>query len=158
MTDVEDTAGEERRGRPSSYTAEIGASICARLACGETLRSVCRDDDMPSESTVRQWVIDDREGFSAHYARARDLGLDAMADELFDVADDGSNDWMERLDRDGYSIGWELNGEHVQRSKLRIDTRKWYMSKMAPKKYGDRLEVDAKVAATVTTVSLPPES
>src|SRR4051812_2164281 len=61
-------------GRPSTYTAELAATICARLATGETLRAVCRDDGMPSESTVRTWALDDREGFSAHYARAREIG------------------------------------------------------------------------------------
>lgn len=134
-------AKNKPRGRPSSYTPEIAKSICERLSAGESLRSICRDDEMPSEVSVRRWVVEDREGFSAHYARARDAGLECMAEELLEIADDGSNDWMEKHSEDGASLGWALNGEHVQRSRVRIDTRKWLLSKMAPKRYGDKLTV-----------------
>ncbi|EDT6018112.1 DNA packaging protein, partial [Salmonella enterica subsp. enterica] len=72
----------------------------------------------------------------------------AIAEELFDIADDGTNDWMEKLDKDGEAIGYQLNGEHVQRSKLRIDTRKWYLSKIMPKKYGDRIQHEQKITIT----------
>lgn len=59
-----------------------------------------------------------------------------------DIADDGSNDWMERFNKDGESIGWVVNGEAVQRSKLRVDARKWALSKLLPKKYGDKIDVN----------------
>ncbi|MER1940494.1 hypothetical protein ABS755_07270 [Castellaniella sp. FW104-16D08] len=127
-------------GRRSAYTTELAAKICERLAAGESLRSICRDDDMPADSTVRLWVADDVEGFSAQYARARDTGLDTMADSMLDIADDGSNDWVESNDPD--NPGYRLNGENVQRSKLRVDARKWYLSKLAPKKYGDKTSME----------------
>src|SRR3569623_2592571 len=73
-------------GRPSTYTADVARRICERLATGESLTSICKDDDMPPAPTVRLWALDDREGFAADYTRARDLGLDAMADELVDIA------------------------------------------------------------------------
>ena len=130
----------KKRGRPSRYTEEIAVKICRRLAAGESLRSICRDEALPHESTVRAWAVDDHKGFSTQYARARDLGLEAMADEILEICDDGSNDWMERLDKDGEATGWQLNGEHVQRSRLRADARKWLLSKLAPKRYGDRLQ------------------
>lgn len=95
---------------------------------------------MPADSTVRLWVADDVEGFSAQYARARDTGLDTMADSMLDIADDGSNDWVESNDPD--NPGYRLNGENVQRSKLRVDARKWYLSKLAPKKYGDKTSME----------------
>jgi hypothetical protein len=102
---------------------------------------------MPPESTVRRWALDDAEGFAARYAHARDLGLDAMSDELLEIADDGTNDYMDTED------GPKLDGEHVQRSRLRVDTRKWYLSKLAPKRYGDKLELEHKgqvdIAATI---------
>lgn len=126
------------QGRPSDFSAEIAKEICAKLAEGRTLRDVCRDDGMPSESTVRTWALDDREGFSAQYTRAREIGYMSMADELMEVADDGSNDWMERKDEDGQST-YVLNGEHVQRSRLRVDTRKWMLSKALPKVFGDKI-------------------
>ena len=118
-------------GRPSSFTQETADQICAQLAEGMSLRSVCRADDMPALSTVFKWL---REvpGFSDQYARAKEASADAFAEEIQDIADDGSNDWMERHGKDGESIGWQLNGEHVQRSKLRIDTRRWIASTRSP--------------------------
>lgn len=104
-----------------------------------TLREVCRQENMPPESTVRLWALNDVEGFSAQYTRARQIGYHGMADELIEIADDGANDWMERQGDDG--VGWALNGEHLQRSRLRVDTRKWMLSKVLPKIYGDKLAV-----------------
>jgi hypothetical protein len=94
---------------------------------------------MPPESTVRLWALDDREGFAAQYARAREIGYHAMADDLIEIADDGRNDWMDR-NADG-NDGWTANGEHLQRSRLRVDTRKWMLSKALPKVYGDKLDM-----------------
>jgi hypothetical protein len=59
---------------------------------------------------------------------------------LLEISDDGRNDWMQRRGNDERG-GWELNGEHIQRSRVRIDTRKWLLSKMLPKVYGDKSEV-----------------
>lgn len=127
-------------GQQSTYTPELAAEICERLATGESLRAICSDADMPSERTVRRWASDDVEGFAPQYARARDMGLDTMADSLLDIADDGTNDWVESNDPD--NPGYRLNGENVQRSKLRVDARKWYLSKLAPKKYGDKTSME----------------
>lgn len=126
-------------GRPTKFSTALAARICLRLAEGESLRSICRDDGMPARSTVNLWIIDDVQGFSAQYARARDAGLDMMADEVLDLADDGSNDWTERENKDG-STCTVLNGEAVARSRLRFDARRWYLSKLAPKRYGDKLQ------------------
>lgn len=141
-----------KRGRKLTYTAEIGGEICRRLAEGESLRAICRDEGMPPESTVRAWALDDVQGFGAQYARARDIGLDAVAEELLEISDDGRNDWMEKFGKDGEAVGYELNGEHVQRSRLRVESRKWYLSKLAPKKYGDKQQVE--VSGKVTLESL----
>lgn len=136
-------------GRPSDYTPELADEICARLAEGVSLRSVCKADDMPDASTVFRWLRKN-EDFRQQYVRAKHEAADAMSEEIQDIADDGTNDWMEKFDKDGKSIGWELNGEHVQRSKLRIDSRKWLMSKMAPKRYGDKLELSGDPQAPLT--------
>jgi hypothetical protein len=114
--------------------------ICQRLADGETLRAICVDDDMPPESTVRTWALDNREGFSAQYVRARELGYLSMADELLDVADNAANDWMV-ASGDSLLGGYAVNGEHLQRSRLRVDTRKWLLSKALPKMFGDKLDL-----------------
>jgi hypothetical protein len=120
-------------GRPSSYTAELAANICERLASGESLKAICRDEAMPDERSVRRWALNDVEGFAPRYAQAREIQAFSMADELLEIADDASNDWMVREGKT------ELNGEHVQRSRLRSDTRKWLLSKMLPKVYGDKI-------------------
>jgi hypothetical protein len=124
-------------GRPSIFSEELATRICERLAAGETLIAVCRDEEMPAESTVRAWALEDREGFSAKYARAREIGYHHMADEIQEISDNGSNDWMERNDDE--NKGWQVNGEHIQRSRLRVDSRKWHLSKALPKIYGDKI-------------------
>lgn len=126
-------------GRPSDYTPELADAICARLSQGESLRSVCRSDEMPDASTVFRWLRV-HAAFCEQYARAKEESADAHADEILAIADDGSNDWMEQLDKDGEAKGWKENGEAIQRSKLRVDTRKWLASKLKPKKYGDKIE------------------
>jgi len=87
-------------------------------------------------------VIDDHEGFAAHYARARDIGLEVMAEETIEIADDSG------LDVVMTENGPRPDGEVINRAKLRVDTRKWLLSKLAPKRYGDRLQVDATVAVS----------
>ncbi|MFP9529107.1 terminase small subunit-like protein [Pectobacterium brasiliense] len=141
---------KNKGGRPSDYTEELAEIICLRLAEGESLRSVCSDDGMPSKQAVLRWLARNEE-FRAQYVRAKEEGAEAIAEELFDIADDGTNDWMEKLDKDGECIGYQLNGEHVQRSKLRIDTRKWYLSKIMPKKYGDKVQHEQKITITDLT-------
>src|ERR1700733_2972896 len=117
------------RGHPNRYTEKTASEVCHRLAKGESLRAICQDNHMPDESAVRHWALDNMEGFHARYMRAREIQAYAVADELLDIADDGRYDWMK------CNGGYELNGEHVQRSRLRIDTRKWHLSKMLPKVY-----------------------
>lgn len=135
---------ERRMGRLSDFTPETAALICERMAKGESLRSICRDDGMPAESTVRLWAVDDREGFAAQYARAREAQMDALAEDILDIADDSRNDI--RVDQDGKEV---VDHELVQRSRLRVDSRKWLMSKIAPKRYGDKIEHEHSGALVV---------
>lgn len=120
-----------------TYTDEMAELILAELRDGRSLNDVCSDDDKPPRSTVRQWVKDDRNGFAAKYAQAREIGYHHMADDVLDIADNGMNDWMERRGQE--DAGWQANGEHIQRSRLRVDTRKWMLSKVLPKIYGDKM-------------------
>ncbi len=96
---------------------------------------------MPQERVISRWR-DKHDWFSLQYAQAKTKQVEILVEEIVDISDDGSNDWMETVDKDEQSIGWKVNGEHVQRSRLRIDTRKWLASKLAPKIYGDRLQVN----------------
>lgn len=116
------------------------AEICVQIAEGTPLREICRQEGMPKWRTVYDWINADPE-FAARMERARVLGYDAIAEDTLDIADDGSNDWMIRHGKDGEKE-WVLNGEHVQRSKLRIDTRLKLLAKWHPKKYGEKLTAE----------------
>lgn len=122
-------------GRPSKYTPELVAEICERLSNGEPLAQICRGEHMPDPATVWRWKSEDN-SIAQDIARARELGFDAIADETLSIADDGTNDWMER---NGFD---QLNGEHVQRSKLRVETRLKLLAKWCPKRYGDQLSIE----------------
>ena len=122
-------------GRPTDYSKNLADEICSRLVEGESLRSICRSDGMPVTGTICRWLTEKPE-FKEQYIRARENQADTLADEIIDIADDGSNDWMVRNGKDDDPV-WQLNGEHVQRSRLRVDARKWVASKLKPKKYGD---------------------
>ena len=130
-------------GRPTKYTPALGDAICERLIQGETLRQVCADEGMPDKSTVCRWLLNVREPkldvFRDQDAKAREAQMDHYADEIIEIADDGTNDWIER-ERDG-ETETVLNGEHINRSRLRVDTRKWLMSKIG-KKYRDKQEIE----------------
>lgn len=130
-------------GRPSEFTQEIADAICERIAEGESLRTICRDDEMPNRSTVFRWLAA-RPEFSDQYARAREAQAEALFEDMLEIADDASGD-TKIVGRDGEERE-VCDTEFVQRSKLRIDTRKWMAGKLAPKKYGEKLELGGKVA------------
>lgn len=133
---------------PSEYTEETAGRICAEIASGRSLRSICQDEDMPAASTVFLW-LSKFPSFSEQYTRAREAQAEAMAEDILDIADDGTNDYVKKTRPDG-STYEAFDAEHVQRSKLRVDSRKWLMAKMAPKKYGERL--DMNLSGTVQTM------
>jgi hypothetical protein len=133
-------------GRPTDYSPDVTALICERLGLGESLREICRDEAMPDKSTVMRWLARHHE-FRDQYACAREAQADYYAEEIIEIADDGSNDWMERK-RGEETIEVE-NHEVIGRSRLRVDTRKWLMARMAPKKYGDKLDIDQKTTHEV---------
>lgn len=124
------------RGRPLTYRQEIADEICKRMAHGESLRSICRDPKMPPDATVRGWVLDDWNGFAAQYTRARMLQAERWAEEVLEIADDSSRDVAENDHGDNVT-----NHENIQRSRLRVDSRKWLLSKVLPKIYGDKLDL-----------------
>ena len=119
--------------------AKHKATICERIANGESLRQILETEGMPASSTVFKWLSDDA-SFSEQYARAREAQADAVFDDILSIADDGRNDWMQR--NYGEETRWVENGEAIRRSQLRIDARKWMAGKLKPKKYGDKLDVE----------------
>jgi hypothetical protein len=123
------------RGRPSIFDSETAKRICERIADGETLRQICSDPSMPAKTTVLRWLSRaEHAEFRDQYARARELMGDSLAEEVIAIADDDAGDVVS----DGKG-GSTLDWQNVQRSRLRVDARKWFASKVAPKRYGDRL-------------------
>lgn len=121
------------------FTQAVFDEICERLADGESLRSICRDEELPDKATFFRWLRANP-SLRDQYTRAKLEGCSAMAEDAIDIADDGSNDWMESNDPN--NPGYDFRGEHVQRSKLRVETRKWFLSKLQPKVYGEKSAVE----------------
>lgn len=111
--------------------------ICALIAEGMSLRQIGALEGMPDKVTILRW-LGKHEEFCTQYARAREMQMEHYADEILEIADDGTNDWMTRHLGNGETVEVP-NNEHINRSRLRVDSRKWLMSKLAPKKYGDKL-------------------
>lgn len=130
--------------RPSRYTTKLGDAICKRIAEGESLRSICAEKGMPSISRVMAWLASESAtyaGFREQYTHARDLQAEVIFDRLADTAADTSLD--------------------VNRAKLIVDTEKWRLGRMKPKKYGtDRIEhagdAEAPLAVRIARVNRPP--
>ncbi|WP_106797294.1 terminase small subunit protein [Rhizobium sp. H4] len=138
-------------GRPSKFSQALAEKICDRIADRESLRSICRDEAMPAKSTVLSWLADeDKAAFRARYALAREILADGFVDELVEIADDSSNDWIEKKNAAGETTGWQENGEAIRRSQLRIATRQWVAEKLRPKKYGAKIEPEQGVTGEVS--------
>lgn len=131
---------KKKAGRPTLYSKELADLICERTATSTFgLARLCQlHADLPDKATINLWRYKYPE-FSTQYAQAKLKQADLMAEELLEIADDGTNDWMESFSDDN-ETGYKLNGEHVQRSRLRIDTRKWLASKLLPRQYGQHAE------------------
>lgn len=120
MTDVVE---KSRGGRPSTFNPDVADTICQELMAGRSLKAVCQGEGMPGTSTVYEWLSRDAE-FADSYARAREVQADVLADEIVHIADTEPD---------------------AQKARNRIDARKWLASKLRPKKYADRVELDHRV-------------
>ncbi len=128
------------KGRPESYSQSIADRICEQIATTQrSLRTICTDENMPSVQTVLKWLREDKNGFLAQYTRAKEEQADLLVEDMLDIADDGTNDYM-TIEKGDKTYNVE-DKEVTNRSKLRVETRKWIASKLKPKKYGDKLDV-----------------
>jgi len=141
-------------GRPPTYSIEThGDALCAELALGRSLRSVCRDEGMPSMTVVMGWLRLSPE-FQQQYARAKDEAADALVEEMLDIADtplEGVTEKFEMVkmpnpddpelpDVEEFRIVERKVEDMLGHRKLQVDTRRWVASKLKPKKYGDRTQ------------------
>lgn len=125
---------EVKIGRPSVYTDDLADEICEEIAFTDMgLEHLCRlFPHWPTPRTIHRW-IESNEIFRQKYAHARERQAEYMAEQIVSIADDGTNDTQ--VDEDGKTI---VNHDHIARSRLRVEARKWVASKLLPKKYGDR--------------------
>lgn len=131
---------KKRVGAPSTYSQHIANVICIRIAEGESLRKILRDDGMPVQSTVYEWLLRHPE-FAENYTRAREEQADTLADEIIDIADE-SPEMNEIRDKHGDVVDIKIDSGYVAYQKQRIEARKWTAMKLKPKKYGDRVAVE----------------
>jgi hypothetical protein len=135
-------------GRPTKYTLKLGDLICALLAEGKSLRKICTLANMPAVSSVLLWVMKGERGdaeyqaFSEQYRVAREAQAEFLADEIIDISDDDRNDYGFKEAEDGSGNGAKafILQDNIQRAKLRVDSRKWFASKLRPKKYGEKIQ------------------
>lgn len=127
-------ADKPKLGRPSIFTQELADEICNRIAEGESLRAICRGDNVPPAGTILRWVTE-KEAFREQYEFAMEQRAEGLFDEMFEIADETCLDTISTKD------GERPNAEWISRSRLRVDVRKWALSKMMPKKYGDKVQI-----------------
>lgn len=154
IADAIDPPPKRSRGRQWTFSEEIAVEILDRLAAGERLEDICREVHLPPASTVRSWAYErepSKDGaltFADRYARARALGLERLADEVIAISDApcaGSNG--------------EADNALVQKQRLQVDSRKWLLSRLLPKQYGDKVTqelVGNPDAPIVTRIELVP--
>lgn len=119
-------------GRPSEYTKEIGEEFCSRLSKGKSMRTVCKDDDMPSAATIFKWMRDNPE-FLKQYEQAKVNSADAHLETIEELGD--------LAIEEAKTVDPKSSNAVVSAYKLKADNLKWYMSKLKPKKYGEKLDV-----------------
>ena len=128
-----------KMGRPTLYSEELADRICEEIATNtSSLQRICESNpDFPQFKTIFKWLHEkDKEYFIDKYAHAKKMQADLMVEELTDISDNGQTDYY--VDDKG---NFKVDHENIQRSKLRVDTRKWIASKILPKKFGERLDL-----------------
>ena len=129
-----------------TFSEELISTIFSRVSSGESINKICSTPDMPNRKSFFEWV-QNNEDVQRRYQLAIIARTDFYAEEIIEIADDGSKDTY--LDGDGNE---RTDNEVVARAKLRIDARKWFVSKMNPKKYGDKLELSGDANSPLVVV------
>jgi hypothetical protein len=128
---------EKKKGRPTLYSAKLAEKICSRIASGESLLKICRDDDMPDRATIHLWLLKMNEDgtktyqtFIDNYAIATELRADVAFDEINEIADETPDMIKKTAEKKSSAM--------AQAQRLRVDSRKWTAARMFPKKYSER--------------------
>lgn len=137
------------KGRPTLYSNELINKICELIMSGKSMVEITKMEDMPGQTQVYKW-LNEHKDFAEKYTRAREIQADVYFDQIIEIADCTTEDDI--FNEQGNRVA---NSEWINRSRLRVDARKWAASKLAPKKYGDKIEVDNKgeVGLTVSIIN-----
>lgn len=131
-------------GRPRAYSKEIGDKICKLLIEGKTLTKISKLDGMPCVATIYSWLGECNKNFAPEFLKsyniAREIQAEVFADETVDISDDGKNDTYEIVDDKG-NLVTKVNFDNIQRSKLRVDARRWRAKFLSPGKFSDKVQV-----------------
>ena len=132
-------------GRPTDYSKRLSNIICSRIACGESMRSISRDEKMPCMATLFRW-LSEKKKFKEQYVIAKTESADVHADDMLDIADNQVSQPL--LNEEGKpakdskgDVIMVISAIAVQHARLRVDARKWVSSKLKPKKYGDKMHL-----------------
>jgi len=135
----------ERRQAEVAHSVEIADRVILALMKGRTLGEICAEPDMPSTAAVHNWIKADHDGFRARYHEAREIGCQAIADDMVKIVDDRDNDWIVWRDSEG-TLHSMLDPERVTRARLRVDTRWKLLCRMLPRTLGERPGGDGRGA------------
>ena len=128
--------------RPTQYSYKLSEAICERITHGQTTAEVTRDPKMPTWGILARWRRE-HEDFNRRYTIARQSCCELWADEIIDISDDSTNDYVQRVSAKG-AVRTVFDRESFERSRLRVDNRKWVVSKLLRHVYGDKAEVELR--------------
>ena len=149
---------KKKRGRPSKYSRALADRVCELVVERLTMRQIAKKLGVSVSMLFR--YLEDHDYFREQYARAKDVQIEQIVDEMLQIADDGSLDVEERVNRHGETYVAE-RPDIVQRSRLMIDTRKWLSGQLKSSKYGDKLDLkhsgEVKTTPSLTIITSKPD-
>lgn len=135
-----------RLQQTSKYSEAMATKICEQLMLQRSLKEIASEPNMPSMRTIVRWLADPAMvGFREMYYYARRVQAEIYIDEIFEIADDSSGDYKKVWNSKHEEYDIVPDNEHIQRSRVRIDTRKWFAAKMVPRIYGEKIEASLDV-------------
>lgn len=142
-------------GRPEIYTDELAEKVLEWIRVGYSVAKIAKMDDMPAKDTIFQWIVK-RPDFADRYVQAKETGAFVMAEEIVEISDNDQNDVYFKEEKDGSGLSAKpcFDVNNINRDRLRVDSRKWILAKLVPKKYGDFQRNENTTTSTVKIESM----
>ena len=126
---------KKQKGRPTVFTPALADRICELIAEGRPNREICKMVGI-AEKSLYNW-LSNNPGFVQQYATSKERQADFYAQQIVGISDEATVE----VRHQGEDVVLDISSSAVARNRLRIDARKWIASKLAPKKYGEKLQV-----------------